>query len=65
VLSREVGNGVHGDAESWLVRGWSDSMRDYFPASGATLRDVQDLDLEEGFVELLRTMRARSALSIQ
>jgi ABC-2 type transport system ATP-binding protein len=61
VVSREAVNGNGGHSESWIVRGWDDPMRGYFATSGATsgvtLRDVQDLDLEEGFVELLRTFR--------
>ncbi len=61
LLSREAGNGVHGGAESWIVRGWTEPMRGYFDRQGATLRDVQDLDLEEGFVELLRTFRRPAA----
>jgi hypothetical protein len=32
-------------------------MRYYFEGTGATLRDVVDLDLEESFVELLRSSR--------
>ena len=32
-------------------------MRYYFDGVGATVRDVIDLDLEEGFVELLRSSR--------
>jgi hypothetical protein len=32
-------------------------MTEYFEGVGATLREVVDLDLEEGFVELLRTFR--------
>jgi len=32
-------------------------MSQYFEGVGAGLRDVVDLDLEEGFVELLRTFR--------
>jgi len=43
--------------ETWTVRGWQDPMRYYFDGVGATLRDVIDLDLEEGFVELLRSSR--------
>lgn len=43
--------------ESWLVRDWHPAMRSYFESVSATLRDVVDLDLEEGFVELLRTHR--------
>jgi ABC-2 type transport system ATP-binding protein len=61
ILSREAGNGVNGGAESWIVRGWNDPMRSYFERHGATLREVQDLDLEEGFVELLRTFRKPAA----
>ena len=47
----------NGSGEQWLVRGWTDDMREYFPASGSTLREVIDLDLEDGFVELLRSFR--------
>ena len=54
LLSRERTNG---DAEVWVVRGWQGPMSQYFDGVGATLRDVVDLDLEEGFVELLRTFR--------
>ncbi|HSK21401.1 MAG TPA: ABC transporter ATP-binding protein [Longimicrobiales bacterium] len=43
--------------ESWVVRGWSDPMLSYFDTAGATVRDVVDLDLEEVFVELLRSGR--------
>ena len=32
-------------------------MRNYFARVGAEVRDVIDLDLEEGFVELLRSSR--------
>jgi ABC-2 type transport system ATP-binding protein len=54
LLSRKRYNGT---GEQWLVRGWSGEMREYFGPSGATLREVIDLDLEEGFVELLRSFR--------
>ncbi len=47
----------NGSGEQWLVRGWTDDMRDFFPAAGSTLREVIDLDLEDGFVELLRSFR--------
>jgi len=54
LLSREPGgSGV----ETWVVRGWQAPMTQYFEGVGANLRDVVDLDLEEGFVELLRTFR--------
>jgi ABC-2 type transport system ATP-binding protein len=56
LLSRERSNGP-GSPETWIVRGWEDAMRYYFDRVGATLRDVIDLDLEESFVELLRSSR--------
>ena len=43
--------------EIWTVREWRDPMRQYFSGAGASLVEVVDLDLEEGFVELLRTSR--------
>jgi ABC-2 type transport system ATP-binding protein len=46
-----------GSLETWIVRGWQDPMRQYFEGVGASVRDVVDLDLEEGFVELLRSSR--------
>jgi ABC-2 type transport system ATP-binding protein len=55
LLSREVGNGA---VETWIVRGWQPTMTQYFEGVGAALREVVDLDLEEGFVELLRTFRS-------
>ena len=55
VLAREGGNG--GGTETWTVRGWQAPMSQYFDGVGASLREVIDLDLEEGFVELLRTFR--------
>jgi ABC-2 type transport system ATP-binding protein len=54
VLSRERGNGA---VEQWLVRGWVPSMHTYLDGIGASLREVIDLDLEEGFVEMLRSSR--------
>jgi ABC-type multidrug transport system ATPase subunit len=56
LLARESANGL-GSVETWVVRGWEPPMRDYFTGVGATVRDVIDLDLEEGFVELLRSSR--------
>jgi ABC-2 type transport system ATP-binding protein len=44
-------------SETWVVRGWDDPMLDYFDANGVTVRDVADLDLEDAFVELLRSAR--------
>jgi ABC-2 type transport system ATP-binding protein len=45
------------DAESWIVRGWHSDMSVWLQQTGADLRDVEDLDLEESFVELLRGAR--------
>ncbi len=56
LLSRQRDNGA-GSMETWIVRDWESPMRDYFDGVGATVRDVIDLDLEEGFVELLRSSR--------
>ncbi len=57
LLAREPGDGVDA-GEIWLVRDWRDPMREYFASAGGSLREVVDLDLEEGFVELLRTFRS-------
>ena len=54
LLARESTDGV---GEQWLVRGWQPPMKQYFEGVGASLREVVDLDLEEGFVELLRSFR--------
>jgi ABC-2 type transport system ATP-binding protein len=56
LLSRHSTNGV-APGETWVVRGWQDPMREYFETVGATVRDVVDLDLEDSFVELLRSSR--------
>jgi hypothetical protein len=45
--------------EHWLVRGWVPGMQDYVTSVGASVREVIDLDLEEGFVEMLRSSRIR------
>lgn len=55
LLARESNGGA---CESWIVRGWEPEMTIYFDGIGASLQTVIDLDLEEGFVELLRTFRA-------
>ena len=60
LLARDAGDGLSG-GEVWVVRGWQDPMKQYFEGVGARLREVVDLDLEEGFVELLRTFRAPGA----
>jgi len=55
LLAREPANGT---TETWLVRDWEPQMTRYFESIGAAVNDVIDLDLEEGFVELLRTFRS-------
>jgi ABC-2 type transport system ATP-binding protein len=42
--------------EVWTVRGWRPEMASWF-GEDQVLREVVDLDLEEAFVELLRTAR--------
>jgi len=54
VLAREAA-GV--GSEVWTVRGWEPAMSSWFGASHP-LKEVVDLDLEEAFVELLRSSRA-------
>jgi ABC-2 type transport system ATP-binding protein len=55
VLSRTEEPGAAG--ETWIVRGWDSPMAGYIEGAGATVREVADLDLEEVFVELLRSSR--------
>lgn len=59
ILDRQRGDGLS-DTEVWVVRGWETPMKGYFGGIGASLRETIDLDLEEGFVELLRTARTTS-----
>lgn len=56
VLMRESANGG-GAGENWVVGDWEPGMSAYFEGVGASVRDVIDLDLEDGFVELLRSFR--------
>jgi ABC-2 type transport system ATP-binding protein len=58
ILSRERN---HGSTEQWLVRGWAPGMHEYLASVGASVREVVDLDLEEGFVEMLRSARDRAS----
>jgi ABC-2 type transport system ATP-binding protein len=46
--------------EIWVVRGWQPPMVQWFEGVGAELKEIVDLDLEEGFVELLRAARVPS-----
>jgi ABC-2 type transport system ATP-binding protein len=43
--------------ETWVVRGWKQDMRSWFEKEGIGVREIADLDLEDGFVELLRAFR--------
>jgi ABC-2 type transport system ATP-binding protein len=43
--------------EIWTVRGWQAPMTQWFDGAGSRVKEVVDLDLEEGFVELLRSAR--------
>ncbi len=54
MLSRESSNGA---GESWVVGDWEPEMTSYIESLGGSVRDVIDLDLEDGFVELLRSFR--------
>ncbi|HYB42099.1 MAG TPA: ABC transporter ATP-binding protein [Candidatus Methylomirabilis sp.] len=54
VLNREPSGGE----QTWVVRGWEPRMAEWLDAAHAELREVADLDLEDGFVELLRASRA-------
>ena len=57
LLTRESSNGA---GETWVVGDWEPNMASYFENLGASVRDVIDLDLEDGFVELLRSVRGRA-----
>jgi ABC-2 type transport system ATP-binding protein len=50
--------GPHG--ETWMVRGWQDRMSGFFLTGGARVAAVEDVDLEDAFVELLRWARRTS-----
>ena len=56
LLTRESANGA---GEYWVVGNWEPDMTTYVESLGASIRDVIDLDLEDGFVELLRGFRAK------
>ena len=45
----------------WVVRGWQPPMAQWFEGVGSEVQEVIDLDLEEGFVELLRAARSSQA----
>jgi hypothetical protein len=52
----------HGREEVWVVRDWNPSMRGALAARGVDLIDVIDLDLEECYLELLRTLGAKKEI---
>ena len=54
ILARESSNG---SGETWVVSNWESTMTSFFERIGASVREVVDLDLEDGFVELLRSFR--------
>jgi ABC-2 type transport system ATP-binding protein len=58
LLNRDRGTG---SVETWVVRGWRPEMSAWFDRPGVSVREVTDLDLEDGFVELLRAFRAQEA----
>ena len=47
--------------EAWVVHGWEAPMAEWFRTAGAELRAIEDLDLEDGFVEMLRAARGPGA----
>jgi len=57
LLDRIPANGAS-SFETWVVKGWEDPHRGVLERAGIRIREVIDLDLEEGFVELLRSTRA-------
>ncbi|HET7025478.1 MAG TPA: ABC transporter ATP-binding protein [Gemmatimonadales bacterium] len=44
-------------ADEWVVRDWTTNSAAALAGAGVTVREVIDLDLEEAFVELLRSFR--------
>jgi hypothetical protein len=56
LLDRLPANGIR-SCEEWIVRGWEHPHLALLEREGVMVREVVDLDLEEGFVELLRANR--------
>jgi hypothetical protein len=56
LLGRHPSDGMAA-GETWIVRGWENVMADVLAETGARVREVVHLDLEEAFVELLRGAR--------
>ena len=61
LLKRERHNGA---GEQWIVRGWKPGMQSYIEGAGAAVREIVDLDLEDGFVEMLRAARVSTAREV-
>jgi len=59
VLLKREPNG--GSGEQWTVSGWKPGMQSYIEGTGAAVREIVDLDLEDGFVEMLRAARVSPA----
>jgi ABC-2 type transport system ATP-binding protein len=51
----------HGREEIWVVRGWEPGMGALLAGRGVDLRQVIDLELEECYVELMRTPAVESS----
>lgn len=58
ILDRSAPNGLS-PHETWVVWGWEQDHHTHLMERGVQVRDVVDLDLEEGFVALLRATRTR------
>lgn len=58
LLDRTPANGIR-SCEEWVVHGWERPHQALLEQAGVTVQEVVDLDLEEGFVELLRSNRIR------
>jgi ABC-2 type transport system ATP-binding protein len=56
LLGRQPSDGMAA-GEIWIVQGWEDGMAGHLSDRGATVKEVVHLDLEDGFVELLRAAR--------
>ena len=50
-------NGNHPDVAVWVVDDWRPGMTEWIGARGVAIDGVEDLDLEEGFVERLKARR--------
>jgi len=60
LLDRIPANGIR-SCEEWVVHGWEGPHRALLEEAGVTVQEVVDLDLEEGFVELLKSVRIQNS----